>query len=182
LRLNYCSGLAWDSNSVPGRIHARLKESQNGFPAILKETAIGSQGEPKQAARVPKQIPTYSAQDAQARLRNAHPQLRLERRLLRSKDGNGFWWAHLSSETTVEVQSDEVTCKEPHVVNLSHYPTSVNLVIMDSNIFCSYSVIFPRPIKDNICCYIKFRNEVLYKSHMIIFWFEGDESESSSPN
>jgi hypothetical protein len=42
--------------------------------------------------------PTYiaqadsgSAQDAQAGLRNAHPRLRLERRLLRSKDGNGLW-------------------------------------------------------------------------------------------
>jgi hypothetical protein len=30
--------------------------------------------------------------------------LRLEQRLLRSKDGNGLWWAKLSSETTLEIQ------------------------------------------------------------------------------
>jgi hypothetical protein len=59
---------------------------------------------------VPKWIPTYnaqadseSAQDAQARLRNAHAWLRLEQRLLRSKDGNRLWWAHLSSEIITEV-------------------------------------------------------------------------------
>jgi hypothetical protein len=31
--------------------------------------------------------------------------LRLEQRLLRSKDGSGLWWARLSSETLEEVSS-----------------------------------------------------------------------------
>jgi len=35
--------LAWGSNSVPGNICVRLKESQNGFPEILWETTTGSQ-------------------------------------------------------------------------------------------------------------------------------------------
>lgn len=35
---------------------------------------------------------------AQVIFRNAHPRLRLERRLIRPKDGYGLWWAHLSSE------------------------------------------------------------------------------------
>ena len=44
-----------------------------------------------------------SAQAAQTGLRNAHPWFRLERWLLRTKDGNGLWWTQLSSEIIVEV-------------------------------------------------------------------------------
>jgi hypothetical protein len=41
--------------------------------------------------------------------------LRLEQRLLRSKDVNGLWWAHLSSEIIVEIKTYKIgdyTCEE----------------------------------------------------------------------
>ena len=53
----------------------------------------------EEAARGPRRTPTYSAQVAQAGLRNTQRRLRLgERQQLRSKDRNGLWWAELSSE------------------------------------------------------------------------------------
>jgi hypothetical protein len=64
----------------------------------------------RQVTRVPKQTSTSStptnvrsAHDALVGLKNAHPRLRLEQRLLRSKDGSGLWWAQLSSEIVVVV-------------------------------------------------------------------------------
>jgi hypothetical protein len=41
------------------------------------------------------QADSWRAQDTKAILTNAHPRLSLERRLLRSKDGNGIWRAKL---------------------------------------------------------------------------------------
>jgi len=42
-------------------------------------------------------------------LRNAHPRLSLEQRLLGSRDGNGLWRAQLSSEIILVIDSRATT-------------------------------------------------------------------------
>jgi hypothetical protein len=89
-KLLFIRGLAWGSDSVPYKILARLTKELERIPVLL--TSLGSCNrvtrEPKQATKVSKWIPTESAQAAQAGLRSAHPRPKLERRLLRSEDGN----------------------------------------------------------------------------------------------
>jgi hypothetical protein len=70
---------------------------------LLQETITGLQGSQNRTPIYSAQADLESAQVAQARLRNAHPQLMLERRLPRSKDGIGFWWAELSSEISLVI-------------------------------------------------------------------------------